>query len=81
METVTVGNGLENPTVGPLINQAGVEKVIEQLEDAVNKGAKVLLGGKKLTEGEYEKATSSHQRSSMGLLLRWLSTMKKPLDL
>lgn len=55
METVTVGNGLENPTVGPLINQAGVEKVIEQLEDAVNKGAKVLLGGKKLTEGEYEK--------------------------
>ncbi len=55
METVTVGNGLDNPTVGPLINQAGVEKVIEQLEDAVNKGAEVLCGGTKLTEGEYEK--------------------------
>jgi len=55
METVTVGNGLDNPTVGPLINQAGVEKVIEQLEDAVNKGAAVLCGGTKLTEGEYEK--------------------------
>ncbi|MEW3522323.1 NAD-dependent succinate-semialdehyde dehydrogenase, partial [Enterococcus entomosocium] len=55
MEAVTVGNGLENPTVGPLINQASVKKIIDQLEDAVNKGAKVLFGGKKLTEGEYEK--------------------------
>lgn len=30
---------------GPLINQAAVDKVIEHVEDAVAKGAKVILGG------------------------------------
>lgn len=53
IKEVTVGNGLEDPTVGPLINQAGVEKVVEQLKDATNKGAKILAGGHKLDEGEY----------------------------
>ena len=37
IKEVTVGNGLEDPTVGPLINQAGVEKVVEQLKDADRK--------------------------------------------
>lgn len=53
IKEVTVGNGLEDPTVGPLINQAGVEKVVEQLKDATDKGAKILAGGHKLDEGEY----------------------------
>ncbi len=30
---------------GPLINQAAVDKVVEHVEDAVSKGAKVVLGG------------------------------------
>ena len=30
---------------GPLINQAAVNKVVEHVEDAVSKGAKVVLGG------------------------------------
>lgn len=30
---------------GPLINQAAVDKVVEHVEDAVSKGAKILLGG------------------------------------
>jgi len=30
---------------GPLINQAAVDKVAEHVEDAVSKGAKILLGG------------------------------------
>ncbi|MGX7205302.1 NAD-dependent succinate-semialdehyde dehydrogenase [Enterococcus pingfangensis] len=55
MEEVTVGNGLDDPTVGPLINQAGLEKVEEQLEDAQKKGGKILFGGKKLEEGNYAK--------------------------
>ena len=53
IKEVTVGNGLEDPTVGPLINQAGVEKVVEQLKDATDKGAKILAGGHKLDKGEY----------------------------
>ncbi len=53
IKEVTVGNGLDDTTVGPLINKDGVEKVVEQLKDATDKGAKVLAGGHKLEDGEY----------------------------
>lgn len=53
IKEVTVGNGLDDTTVGPLINKDGVEKVVEQLKDATEKGAKVLAGGHKLEDGEY----------------------------
>ncbi len=42
-----VGNGLENNVdLGPLINAAAVQKVEDHIADAVNKGARVLSGGK-----------------------------------
>ncbi|GGJ98440.1 succinate-semialdehyde dehydrogenase [NADP(+)] [Lentibacillus kapialis] len=42
---LTVGNGIEEQTqVGPVINEKGYDKVISQLEDATEKGAKVLCG-------------------------------------
>jgi succinate-semialdehyde dehydrogenase/glutarate-semialdehyde dehydrogenase len=42
-----VGNGLdEGVEQGPLIDQAAVDKVKEHLDDALEKGAKVLTGGK-----------------------------------
>ena len=53
MNGVSVGNGLDDPTTGPLINEEGIEKIEEQLKDAVDKGAQILCGGKRLTEGEY----------------------------
>ncbi len=53
MKGVSVGNGLDDPTTGPLINEEGIEKIEEQLKDAVDKGAQILCGGKRLTEGEY----------------------------
>lgn len=53
MKGVSVGNGLDDPTTGPLINGEGIEKIEEQLKDAVDKGAQILCGGKRLTEGEY----------------------------
>lgn len=53
MKGVSVGNGLDDPTTGPLINEEGIEKIEEQLQDAVDKGAQILCGGKRLTEGEY----------------------------
>jgi len=41
-----VGNGLEDGVMqGPLINQAGVEKVEEHIADATGKGARVMTGG------------------------------------
>jgi succinate-semialdehyde dehydrogenase / glutarate-semialdehyde dehydrogenase len=43
-----VGDGLEEGVaIGPLINAAAVEKVEEHIEDAVTRGAAVLLGGKR----------------------------------
>ncbi|ASV95239.1 NAD-dependent succinate-semialdehyde dehydrogenase [Enterococcus durans] len=53
MKDVSVGNGLDDPTTGPLINEEGIQKIEEQLKDAVDKGAQILCGGKRLTEGEY----------------------------
>ncbi len=48
VSTFKVGNGLEveDAVQGPLINQAAVEKVERHIKDAVEKGARVVLGGK-----------------------------------
>ncbi|RLQ86580.1 NAD-dependent succinate-semialdehyde dehydrogenase [Planomicrobium sp. Y74] len=41
-----VGNGLdEGVQIGPLVDKDGYEKVAEHVKDAVDKGAKVLVGG------------------------------------
>lgn len=43
-----IGNGLEEGTViGPMIDQAAVEKALEHVEDAVSHGAVVATGGEK----------------------------------
>ena len=45
------GNGLiPGITIGPLVNQAAVDKVDHQVVDALAKGATLLHGGKRLTE-------------------------------
>lgn len=55
---MTLGNGLDpGVSQGPLINEQGMSKVERHIEDAVSKGAKVVLGGKRWkpkeqTEGE-----------------------------
>ena len=47
-----VGNGLEEGVgQGPLIDMAGVEKVEEHVSDAVEKGARLLTGGKRHSLG------------------------------
>jgi succinate-semialdehyde dehydrogenase / glutarate-semialdehyde dehydrogenase len=46
MAAMKVGNGLEEGvSVGPLIERAAVEKVRRHVEDAVAKGARVIIGG------------------------------------
>src|SRR5437660_6522055 len=47
MGGLKMGNGLDDGTaLGPLVNKDGLDKVIELVDDAVKKGAKVLTGGK-----------------------------------
>lgn len=50
---VKVGNGLDDPDIGPLINESAIEKIQNQLSDATQKGATILYGGNRLTDGEY----------------------------
>lgn len=55
VKKLRVGNGLdEGVQVGPLINQAGLDKVQSHVEDAISKGAKRLTGGKALEGLFYE---------------------------
>jgi succinate-semialdehyde dehydrogenase / glutarate-semialdehyde dehydrogenase len=47
MSGLKMGNGLDDGVnVGPLVNKDGLAKVVELVDDAVKKGAKVLTGGK-----------------------------------
>jgi len=44
-----VGDGLEDGVdIGPLINEEGVAKALEHIEDAVRRGARLLCGGKRI---------------------------------
>ncbi|KAL0725882.1 hypothetical protein Bca4012_040481 [Brassica carinata] len=52
VQKLEVGDGFkEGTTQGPLINDAAIQKVESFVQDAVSKGAKVLLGGKKHSLG------------------------------
>ncbi|OAH54535.1 NAD-dependent succinate-semialdehyde dehydrogenase [Domibacillus aminovorans] len=47
---LSVGNGLdEGVEIGPLINEAAVDKVKKQLKDAISKGAQLETGGEALS--------------------------------
>ncbi len=51
-----VGNGLDpDVAIGPLVEPAGVEKVERHVADASQRGAKVLLGGSRYTDGAAAK--------------------------
>lgn len=52
-EKIKVGNGLD-PTVemGPVVNESQYNKVIEQIQDAIQRGATVVTGGGAYNTGE-----------------------------
>jgi len=48
MQALKMGNGLDDGvTLGPLVNAEGRDKVVTLVDDAVKKGAKLLVGGKR----------------------------------
>ena len=52
---LAVGNGLaDGVTIGPLIDDRAVEKSEEHVKDALDRGATLVAGGKRLSGGEYE---------------------------
>lgn len=52
VKALKVGNPLnETVQIGPLINEAGLQKTDEHVKDAVARGAKLLLGARRRTDG------------------------------
>ncbi|XP_057831679.2 succinate-semialdehyde dehydrogenase, mitochondrial [Cryptomeria japonica] len=68
VQELRVGNGLEEGVLqGPLITHAAVQKVEKHIQDAVSKGAKLLVGGKQHNLGYtfYEPTVLGDANSSM----------------
>jgi succinate-semialdehyde dehydrogenase/glutarate-semialdehyde dehydrogenase len=56
IEKMNAGDGMSATTsIGPLVNEAAVDKVATQVEDALNKGAKLHHGGERLLAGDLSK--------------------------
>lgn len=54
MKDMVVGNGLEGGVnIGPMIDEGAMAKAQEHIDDAVAKGAIILCGGGRLTEGAF----------------------------
>lgn len=68
VQNMKVGDGFgEGVVQGPLINEAAVKKVESLIQDAISKGAKVLLGGKRHSFGMtfYEPTVITDVKSEM----------------
>ena len=68
LEIIKVGNGMEaGITQGPLIETAALEKVKKHVADALDKGAKLVTGGKQSIEGKnfYEPTILANVNSQM----------------
>ncbi|KAI8982219.1 Aldehyde/histidinol dehydrogenase [Mycotypha africana] len=66
VKSFKIGHGFdEDTTHGPLINSKGVDKVKSHVEDAVSKGAEVLIGGKHAGGNFFEPTVLSNMRSDM----------------
>jgi succinate-semialdehyde dehydrogenase/glutarate-semialdehyde dehydrogenase len=64
--TARVGNGFEEGVnQGPLIEPAALEKVQRHVEDAVAKGARLLVGGKRISGQFFEPTVVADARADM----------------
>jgi succinate-semialdehyde dehydrogenase/glutarate-semialdehyde dehydrogenase len=66
VKTAKVGNGFEEGVnQGPLIEEAALEKVQRHVNDAVAKGARVLVGGKRLAGQFFEPTVVADATADM----------------
>jgi betaine-aldehyde dehydrogenase len=52
---MTLGNGMDNPDMGPLVSKEHMEKVLDYIETAKAEGAHCVCGGYRYMEGECAK--------------------------
>jgi lactaldehyde dehydrogenase / glycolaldehyde dehydrogenase len=53
--SLTIGDPMQNFDLGPKISRSEVEKVEAIVNEAIEGGANVLLGGKRLRDGQFER--------------------------
>lgn len=51
-EAMTIGLGINNPDIGPIITKTDMEKVLNYIQIGIDEGATLVSGGKRYTEGE-----------------------------
>jgi len=51
VQALSVGSGMDDPDIGPLVHMAAINKQQEHVDDALQCGAKLLCGGKALALG------------------------------
>ncbi|NPV53881.1 MAG: NAD-dependent succinate-semialdehyde dehydrogenase [Firmicutes bacterium] len=56
-KNMTIGNGLNNPDVdlGPMVNEEGIKRTMTHIQDALDRGARLLCGGRKPAGKEFER--------------------------
>jgi succinate-semialdehyde dehydrogenase/glutarate-semialdehyde dehydrogenase len=67
-KALVLGSGLDDKTtMGPMINEKGIQKVEELVADAIDKGAKLETGGKRHQAGKlfYEPTVLTNMRTDM----------------
>jgi aspartate-semialdehyde dehydrogenase len=50
-QALSLGSGMDDPDIGPLMNEKAVQKQEEHVADALSKGAKLACGGKRDDQG------------------------------
>ena len=51
-EAMTIGLGVNNPDIGPVITKQDMEKVLGYIQCGIEEGATLVCGGKRYTQGE-----------------------------
>jgi aspartate-semialdehyde dehydrogenase len=51
VEALSVGKGIDNADIGPLMNQRALDKQVSHVRDALDKGARLLTGGERHPAG------------------------------
>ena len=54
-EAMTIGNGMDNPDIGPLVSESQMNKVLGYIEKGRAEGANLVCGGERYTEGDCAK--------------------------
>lgn len=52
---MTIGSGINNPDIGPVINEQQMERVLGYIRSGIEEGATLVCGGERYTEGDCAK--------------------------